>query len=109
MVLSTERVMELKPILENVELSDVFKKAENVEEVQTIFAQNGVELSKEEVESLMEAIAGQSEELSEETLENVAGGFGLLTTIALYGVAVVVTVGASYVAGRIVGKKAKCG
>ena len=108
MVLSKERVEELKPILENKDLNDAFKKAETVEDVQNIFAQNGVEISKEEVESLLEEIAGHSGELSEENLDSVAGG-GILLGLAIYGGALIVTDVICYVAGRIVGKKAKCG
>ena len=74
--------METKDLkfLENQEFIDKFLAAESAEEVQTLFREQGVELSLEDVEKIGQEIreAYRSQmgegELSDDAMEQVAGG-----------------------------------
>lgn len=59
---------------------------ETVEDVQTAVAAKGIDLSAGDIEALRAQLANSGEELSEEDLENVAGGFvitaGVVSAIA---------------------------
>ncbi len=65
-----ENLLELHREVETVGM----KKAEYVERMQATFSEAGTELTKEEVESLMQPSEVQL--LSSDDLENVAGGCG---------------------------------
>jgi len=77
-----------KKRLVNLDLISEYKNGKRI-----LVVQNGIAISKEKVESLMEDITGKSKELSEENLNNVAA----------------VSMAAPYAFGRVIGKKAKCG
>lgn len=59
-------------LLENDEFVQCLSMASSIEEMQTIFSQNGVELSPEELEQAM--AQRPSGELNENDLEAIAGG-----------------------------------
>lgn len=63
------------------EFMDAFAMADTMEEVHELFSNNGVEVTDEEIEQIMETIAtgnaGGSGELSEDDLDSVNGGCGL--------------------------------
>ena len=66
---------ELKEVLQNEEVALEFFSKETPEEAQAFLKDKGVEMSLEEVQELGKVLeAATSEELSEDDLENVAGG-----------------------------------
>lgn len=64
--------MELEQLLENAEFTGKLEKAENLDEVLALVKDQGVEISKAELEAAMAQLDGN--ELDENSLEAVAGG-----------------------------------
>lgn len=68
----------LNALLENEAFIEKILNAENPEQVSALFAENGVTLSVKEVEILRSRLENtDNDELSEDQLENVAGGVDL--------------------------------
>lgn len=68
----------LNALLEDNAFIDKILNAENPEQVSALFAENGVTLSVKEVEILRSRLENtDNDELSEDQLENVAGGVDL--------------------------------
>ena len=76
-----EKNQKLTKLFESEQFKEEASKIQTAEELQSLFAEHGVDLTMEEVIDLCAAIAAQmgEAELSEEDLENVAGGIGLVT------------------------------
>lgn len=65
----------LAELLQDEAFGAACKNVESVEQLQALFAQNGVNLTHEEVVALCEQIGAQSDcELDADALDNVAGG-----------------------------------
>lgn len=88
----------LSKLFESEQFKEEASKIQTAEELQALFASHDVELTMDEVIGLCGAIAAQmgEAELSEDDLENVAGGIGLVT-IGLIGL------GAACIGGLAVG------
>lgn len=67
----------MKKLVQDQEFMNKLLACEEPEQVQKLFADNGVEITLEEVKALGKALAGMAQsdgELSEDDLEGVAGG-----------------------------------
>ena len=80
-----EMEQKLAELFQSVQFKEAVENIQTAEELQELFAANGVELTQEEVYDLCVGIAAQKEEaeLGEGDLENVTGGFGMLTAAVL--------------------------
>ena len=100
----TEKINEL---IKNEAFAEEIKDVETAEGLQAAFKAHGVELTLAEVEAICIRIAvetGNVEELSENDLEDVAGGFAV--TSILVGLACIgVCYGVGWVAGRVIRNK----
>lgn len=76
-----DKNQKLAELFESEQFKEEASKIQTAEELQALFAEHGVDLTMDEVINLCAAIAAQmgEAELSEEDLENVAGGFGIVT------------------------------
>ena len=84
-----KNIEKLKEIFADKDFTAKVLEMETPEEVQKAISNKGVDLTIEEIESVKQAIINQSEgneELSDDQLENVAGGFAISTAIAIAGV-----------------------
>lgn len=80
----------LKKVLEDADFTQSLLDMETEEEVQAALKEKGVEISTEDIDAIKRALENQGEgELSEDELENVAGGS--LTVLAALGVASIIT------------------
>ena len=70
---------QIKTLFENEAFVEKFTNAEDLSEIKQLFADNGVEMSDDEVKQFVEAVLSLAEkgvgEMSEDQLDNVAGGF----------------------------------
>jgi predicted ribosomally synthesized peptide with nif11-like leader len=106
-----EMQKQIKKLLETPEFSDKLSQCETYDEIATLFSNEGIEVTGDELESAMAQVSAQSEngELSEESMEQVAGGFLSVASAAL--IATIVINGAPYawklgqVLGQAVSKK----
>lgn len=100
-----ENIEKIKELLASEEFGNEVKDYETEEELQAAFARHGVELSVEDVRAICAQVyVANGGELSDEELDDVAGGFALTGALLLAG-AVVLSYGVGYVAGKIVKKK----
>ena len=100
--MTTERINALKPLLEDEKFANEIMDMSSSEEVMAAFARHGVPVSESEIIEIGEAFnkaVGDNEELSEQDLSNVAGGFAISTVLIIGGAIVL-----CYVAGRVLGK-----
>lgn len=72
--------IKIKNLFADEEFAKKFSAAEDFAEVKQLFADNGIDISDDELNHLLEAMLAKIEardgsELSEDQLENVAGGF----------------------------------
>lgn len=77
-----ERFVKASELLEKDDFAEKLKLVESPEDVQKLFADNGVELSLEDIKNIaMESMKNADDgEIDEEDLDNVSGGFVLSTT-----------------------------
>jgi predicted ribosomally synthesized peptide with nif11-like leader len=96
-----EMQKKIEELMANTEFTDKLSQCETCDEIAVLFGTEGIEVSGEELETAMERVAAQNEngELSEENLEQVAGGV-LATALAI------VQIGAPYAweTGQVLGK-----
>lgn len=66
----------LENLFENAEFIEKFQKAESKDDLQKLFKEYGIELSREEIDEFVAELEkfGDNGELNEEELESVAGG-----------------------------------
>lgn len=95
MEFTQEKAMQLEAILKNSEFVNKAAKLTTAEELQALIASYGLELTMEEVIGFCELVAKEKEkmdnnggELSEEALDDVAGG-GVLFILGCVGLGVV--------------------
>ena len=70
-----DKAIKLAGILENAEVMDRVSNAESKDEMKTIFAENGLELTAAEVDGFIRMMNTSNEnEISEESLDSVSGG-----------------------------------
>lgn len=90
MAKTEERFVKASELLLEKTFLEKLKKAENHADVQKLYAENGVELSEEDIELMVQESgdlhAETDEELNADQLENVAGGIGVGTAFAIAGV-----------------------
>jgi predicted ribosomally synthesized peptide with nif11-like leader len=97
-----QKIAKLKEIFADKEFVEEVLAMETAEEVQAAIKEKGVELTLEEIDQTREQlvkIAENGEEVSDEELEQVAGGFAI--TACLIGIAVAATGGALTCAGGL--------
>lgn len=70
--MTEEKARKFEEILANDEANTRLEAAGNIESMIAIMSEYGLDLSKEDIEGLMKT--GDSDELDEESLEDVAGG-----------------------------------
>ena len=102
--MNNQEIMEkVKQLMQDEQFKVKLSNAENLDEMAAHFQSEGIQVTGADLEA---AIENQSmgEELTEESLENVAGGFSL-SGLALAGV--VVFIGGSVLLGYIDGAKKK--
>ena len=95
----------LKELLSNEEFMNKILAMEEPENVQKAFKEEGLELTMDEVKALGAAFtkAAEGKELSEEDLDNVAGGTGAICFGVVTGVIGIAGFGCSW-ADRIAGR-----
>lgn len=100
------RIEKIKELLASEDFGREVADAETTEDFQAAFMRHGVELTLEEVDSiLVQAAAVCGPELTEDQLEYVSGGFGLLTTGLILVGGVAACYGVGWVAGRVISRK----
>lgn len=80
-----KRFQDASALLEKEDFLEKLKAIENDEECQKLFAENGVELSLEDIQLMVKESAqasGENGELSADELENVSGGSVTLCFLA---------------------------
>ncbi len=85
-----EKVAKIKEIFADKDFVEKILAMETAEEVQAAIKAQGVELTIEEIEATKAELVNQlenkdSDEVSDEQLENVAGGFAVTTAILIAG------------------------
>ena len=73
--------MKLENLQNDKEFMDKLAEANDVESIKALLAAKGIEMSDEEIKEALDRSDGG--ELSENDLENVAGGFSVLGGIAI--------------------------
>ncbi len=108
----------------SAEIRDAFSDKAFVEELfssqdlttaQDLLRSRGIDMTIEETEALLDGVSelayrseNESEELEEDQLEMVSGGFGLVATIGAVFAFVFAAGAASYAAGYYLGKHSSC-
>lgn len=102
-----ERIKKIKELLENEEFGNEIKDLDSAEGFQAAFKAHGVELTLEEVDSVLvhAAIAnGNGDEISEDELEQVAGGSIFVGALVVAG-GLALSYGVGWAVGRYVRNK----
>ena len=80
-MLTKEKAMQIKPLLENEDFNKELLDAGTIEEQRNVFMKHGVAVEREDLKDLADAIdsalSDKDTELSESDLENVAGGIAV--------------------------------
>lgn len=101
--MTDERIVLLEKALEDEIFVEKIANIESEAALKELFASKGIDMTVEETtvfcKSVRNALEDNDEEFTEESLEDVSGGFGIVSGL-LY-------VGGMYVAGRIVGSAIK--
>ncbi len=96
-----EIVAKVQALMQDEQFKEKLANAESLDEMAGFFRDEGIEVTGADLEAALEA-SKNGEELSEESLENVAGGFsGILAAGAI------IFIGGSILLGYIDGVKAK--
>ena len=99
-MMTKEKAIAIKPLLENEEFCKKILTAESDAAVCGIFRENGVEMTEEDVQEVATAIENANDaegnELSEQDLENVAGG-EILTMAIIYVCGVIIVCALAWV------------
>ena len=74
MMTMDEKALALEKLAQNDAFMAAYQKVESKEDLQKLFADNGVALEKEEIDAFVAALNAGAEELSEDALDGVAGG-----------------------------------
>lgn len=77
--------LKIKEIFSDQAFVESLMEMENAEDVQAAIADKGIELTLNDIEALRAQLSNTSEELSEDDLENVAGGFAISATVVAIG------------------------
>ena len=77
--------LKIKEIFSDQTFVESLMEMENAEDVQAAIADKGIELTLNDIEALRTQLSNTSEELSEDDLENVAGGFAISATVIAIG------------------------
>ena len=103
----------LKNKIDALSKDEIFMSKVNVcetaEEICTLYAEEGIEITPEELDAAIKAIASKDgEEFSEDDLDSVAGGFISATAFLTYSIVYsLVICQAAYVLGKAGNKKKK--
>ena len=85
----------IKEVFSDEEFVKSLVAMETPEEVQKALAEKGIDLSIDEIKAVAELLEKRANgELTDEDLENVAGGLGAITALVIYGVSM-----AAFIAG----------
>lgn len=77
-----EKLNKIEALANDEKFIDQMKKASSKEDLQRVFAEFGVDLTREEIDAIAEAIEKMmSDELNENDLENAAGGVSALAIL----------------------------
>lgn len=100
-----ERIQKIKELLESNDFGNEIKDFETAEEFQDAFKKHGVELTLEEVDSvLVQAALANGAEIDESSLEQVSGGSILVGALLIAG-GLALSYGAGWAAGRYIRNK----
>ena len=100
-----ERITKIKDLLESESFGNEIKDLESAEAFQQAFSKHGVDLTLEEVDSvLVQAAISNGAEISEEALEQVSGGSILVGALLIAG-GLALSYGAGWAAGRYLRNK----
>ena len=75
----------IKEVFSDKDFVESLLELETAEEVQSAISKKGIDLSISDIEVLRAQLVNNGEELSEEDLENVAGGFVISATLVAIG------------------------
>ncbi len=92
----------INALMEKEEFVEAFKKTTTPEEVVELFGQNGIDIPHEIADELFQVQTYQTDDLSEEDLEAVAGG-GPVGAMVGKAIGKAVYYGAGYLGGRLAG------
>jgi hypothetical protein len=82
----TGTIEELKVLMDDEEFVNEIAKMDNNVEVQKAFEARGIGFTMDEIDCIVEKLYGEKSELSDESLEQVSGGFVItLTTLEVIG------------------------
>lgn len=99
------RVEKIRELLADPAFGEEIKDLQELEEFQAAFRRHGVEMTLQETDSvLLQAAASNGEDLTEEQLEQVAGGFAV-TGALLIGGGILLCYGVGWAVGRYIKKK----
>ena len=93
MMFTKEKALAIKPLMENEDFCKELIGAETDEAQCRVFEKYGVTLDTEDLKAIADAVdtAKNEAELNEDDLEQVAGGFGAVVSIVVYGVVLLVS------------------
>lgn len=80
-------------LINNETFMNAIANATSIEQMQEIFAQQGVDVTEEELKSAVAMVAAKGDELDEACLENVSGGIALTTCYMVLNCAMVMMAG----------------
>lgn len=87
----------------NTEFLEKLKAAENEAEISELFATKGLNVTADEIKAILDG--GTDDELDENDLENVSGGYGIIVGVAIILFLAGVAKGASCNTGKKKNKK----
>lgn len=103
----TELKKKLDELNENEEFVSRMAECESIEEMVSLFGEQGIIVDADELESALKFSAVQSEdgELSEDSLENVSGGIAFATLCAAWMCCNIVIAGCNFLRNTVFKKK----